>query len=101
LGEANQRRASGALRPGECPGTRFTGGSVGPTISLDVTEFCFALNLEELRKIHEYFFTFVAVDRVAKIPMKYDDEVTKNIYFVLDILHCKHSELNKTQKIIF
>jgi len=54
--------------------------------------------LEELQKIHEYFFIFVAFDRVAKILMKYD-EVTKNIYFVRGILHYKHLELNTTHKI--
>ena len=55
--------------------------------------------MEELQKIHICFFIFVAIDRVAKILMKYDDEVTKNIYFVRDILHCKHSEFNTTHKI--
>ena len=40
--------------------------------------FTFAVHLEDLQKIHEYFFIYFAFDRVAKILMKYDDEVTKN-----------------------
>jgi hypothetical protein len=56
--------------------------------------------LEELQNIiHDYFFIFVAFDRVAKILMKYDEEVTKNICFTRGILHCKHLELSTTHKI--
>jgi hypothetical protein len=44
--------------------------------------FPFAVHLEELQKVHEYFFMFVVFDRVAKILMKYDDEVTKKIFIL-------------------
>jgi hypothetical protein len=48
--------------------------------------FSFAVHLEELLKIHEHFFMFVAIDIVAKILMKYNGEVTKNIYFVTSFI---------------